>query len=53
MRIALAAALVTFAALTPAVPQGDRLTAHHPAPTDHGCSLYVSVPNPCDPDSNN
>lgn len=21
--------------------------------TDHGCSLYVGIPNPCDPDSAN
>lgn len=24
-----------------------------PGVADHGCSLYTSPPNPCDPESNN
>lgn len=28
--------------------------AHRTHPlTEQGCSLYISVPSPCDPDSNN
>lgn len=52
-RALLAAALIGAAALVPAIPHA---APRHPAPTptpDTGCALYVSIPNPCDPDSAN
>lgn len=51
MRALVTAGLIVLATLSPAaVPQGNasRPAHHHP---DHGCALYLSVPNPCDPDS--
>lgn len=54
MRVAAVTIAVIVAALCPAAvtPGNTGRGAPHPM-RDDGCSLFVSIPNPCDPDSFN